>query len=166
MQLNTRKLSWVPSLSPALVPNMAPTPSPVFEAGEERKWKSIFSSRIFPFQLQREPKWRLEMAVAGRPEQFRPHSLVQSSSFFLLSPSQGEGRGASSHCVLSLNIVSHMTGACHCPLPHAYVKCPSQHLPAGSLGHTEHWANSNSDVYCSHFQIGNRPTIPLLLWSH
>lgn len=92
---------------------------PLFRAVRQGRWKRFlllflffFSSPIFfPFQLQRDPKWSLEMAMSGCPEKSCPHSPVQSSSFFLLSPCQGEGGGASSHCVLSpLRCQSHDKG--------------------------------------------------------
>ena len=61
----------------------------------------FFLPILFSISAARDPKWSLEMAVAGCPEKSCPHSLVQSSSFFLLSPFQGEGEGPTSHCVSS-----------------------------------------------------------------
>lgn len=55
----------------------------------------VFSSPIFffHFSCREKPKWSLEMAMAGCPQKSCPHSPVQSSSFLLLSPCQGEGAG-------------------------------------------------------------------------
>lgn len=76
--------------------------NPIFRVGRKGRWKSFFFfPYFFPFQPRREPKWRLEMAVARCPEKSCPQSLVQSSSFFLLSPCQGGGQGACiSLCVI------------------------------------------------------------------
>lgn len=70
--------------------------------------RAFFLPIFFSFQPRREPKWTLEMTMAGCPEKSCPHSLVQSSSFFLLSPCQGEGKGPASHCVsCPLHLQSH-----------------------------------------------------------
>lgn len=110
---------------------------PSTRAGREGRWKSFFLPILFSISAAREPKWRLEMAVAGCPKKSCPHSLVQSSSFFLLSPFQGEGERPASHRVSS-------TPRCQSHdrvLPPSLLLHPA--LPAGillQLSLRAHWA--------------------------
>lgn len=66
---------------------------------------------FFSISAAEKTEWSLGMSMAGCPEKSCPHSPVQSSSFLLLSPCQGEaGRGLISLYVVPLRCQSHDEG--------------------------------------------------------
>ena len=75
---------------------------PIPRAGREGETEELFFfPYCFPFQPREIRSGDLKRPWRGVPESLVPTVFVQSSSFFLSSPFQGEGEGSASHCVLS-----------------------------------------------------------------
>lgn len=90
--------------------------NPSFRVDREERWKSFFFfPYFFPFQPRREPKWRLEMAVAGCPESLVPTVLSRAVHSFCRLHARGRARGLHLIVCRPLCVVSHTTGSCHHP---------------------------------------------------
>lgn len=90
--------------------------NPSFSVDREERWKSFFFfPYFFPFQPRREPKWRLEMAVAGCPESLVPTVLSRAVHSFCRLHARGRARGLHLIVCRPLCVVSHTTGSCHHP---------------------------------------------------